>query len=178
MKGLVDFMMLAIFGTAIFVMVSIPAPVFLATQTEQGDLWIKTALESVMEKDNHLSLNRIEVASVNGIVKLGGTVLTDDEKGLAEQIASEIPGVRGIENDIGVLPAVDPNSELEKEAKAVLIENPLLHIGELRVEARNGMVTLEGTVNQTREKHLAKRLVALLPNVHGVVNKIETLGRA
>lgn len=177
MKGLVNLITLVIFGTAIFFMVSIPAPVSPATQTEQGDLWIKTALESVMEKDNRLSLNRIEVASLNGIVKLGGTVLTDDEKSLAERIASQIPGVKGIENDMDVLPAVDSNSELEKEAKATLIENPLLHIGELRVQARDGVVTLNGVVQQSKEKRLAKRLVALLPHVYSVVNKIENLHR-
>lgn len=178
MKGLVNFMMLAIFVTVIFFMVSMPVSLSPVGQIDQGDLWIKTALESVMEKDNRLSLNRIEVAAVDGIVKLGGTVLTDDEKGLAEQIASQIPSVRGIENDIVVLPAVDPNSELEKEAKATLIENPLLHIGELSVRARDGVVTLNGIVQQSREKRLARRLVVLLPHVYSVVNKIEALGRA
>jgi len=178
MKGLFNLTVLAIFGTAIFIMVSMPAPASPVAQTAPGDLWITTALESVMEKDSRLSLSRIEVASVNGIVKLGGTVLTDDEKGLAEQIASQIPGVTGIENNVGVLPAAGPDSALEKEAKATLIENPLLHIGALAVSARDGVVTLKGLVYQNRDKRLARRLVALLPNVHSVVNKIEALGRA
>jgi len=172
MKELAVFIMLAIGGIVLFDMASIAAP------ADPGDLWIKSALESVIEKDNRLSLNHIDVASLNGTVKLNGMVLTEDEKGLAERMASQIPGVKGIENDINVLPAVDPNSELEKEAKATLIENPLLHIGELQVRARDGVVTLNGVVQQSKEKRLARRLVALLPNVHGVVNRIETLRQA
>jgi len=104
--------------------------------------------------------------------------MTDDEKGLAELIAMEIPGVKGIENDIEVLPPVDPDSELQKETRVELIDNPLFHIHDLNVRARNGVVTLRGLVQRNQEKHLARRLVARLPHVHRVVNKIEALERA
>jgi len=178
MKKQVCYFNLAILGVAIFLTLSIPAPAARAGQADPGDLWIKSAMESVMQKDGRLNLNRLKVRSQNGIVKLGGTAMTDDEKGLAELIAMEIPGVKGIENDIEVLPPVDPDSELQKETRVELIDNPLFHIHDLNVRARNGVVTLRGLVQRNQEKHLARRLVARLPHVHRVVNKIEALERA
>jgi osmotically-inducible protein OsmY len=149
-----------------------------AMQPEKSDLWIKTALESDMENDGHLDFNRIGVSSHNGIVKLEGTVLTGEEKGLAELIAMQIPGVRGVENDMRVIPPLDQDIAIEKLVRAALIENPLLDIKQLRVHVVNGIVTLQGIVDRTRERHLADRLVSMLPDVDNVVDKMETLQKA
>ncbi|HET6464798.1 MAG TPA: BON domain-containing protein [Nitrospiria bacterium] len=149
-----------------------------AMQHEKSDLWIKTAVESFMERDGHLNLNRIGVSSHSGIVKLNGTVYTGEEKGLAELIAMQIPGVRGVENDMRVIPPLDQDIAIEKQARAALIENPLLDIEQLRVRAADGVVTLLGIVDRNREKHLADRLVSMLPDVHKVVDRMETLRRA
>jgi osmotically-inducible protein OsmY len=176
MKKLIYLLVLAIYGVAIYSFFSTPTAASRAGQADSGDLWITSAIHSVMEKDSRLSPNQIEVASLKGIVKLDGRALTEDEKGLAEEIAMQIPGVKGIENDIEVLPAIDSDSELQDQTRTELIENPLLHIRELDVEARNGVVTLNGVVSQSRDKHLAGRFVAGLPNVHAVINRIETLG--
>jgi osmotically-inducible protein OsmY len=154
------------------------APASHAMQREKSDLWIKTALESDMEKDGHLDLNRIGVSSHHGIVKLDGTVLTGEEKGLAELIAMQIPGVRGVENDILVIPPLDPDIAIEKQARAALIENPLLDIRQLRVHVVNRIVTLQGIVLRTRERHIADRLVSMLPDVDNVVDKLEALPKA
>jgi osmotically-inducible protein OsmY len=149
-----------------------------AMQQEKSDLWIKTALEFDMEKDGHLNLNRVGVSSHNGVVKLEGTVVTGEEKGLAELIAMQIPGVRGVENDMRVIPPLDQDIAIEKQAEAALIENPLLRIWQLRVHAVNGIVTLWGIVDGSRERHLADRLVSMLPAIDKVVDKMETLPRA
>jgi osmotically-inducible protein OsmY len=154
------------------------APASHAMQREKSDLWIKTALESDMEKDGHLDLNRIGVSSHHGIVKLDGTVLTGEEKGLAELIAMQIPGVRGVENDMRVIPPLDPDIAIEKQARAALIENPLLDIRQLRVHVVNRIVTLQGIVLRTRERHIADRLVSMLPDVDNVVDKLEALPKA
>jgi osmotically-inducible protein OsmY len=153
------------------------APASHAMKLEKSDLWIKTALESVIEKDGHLNLNRIGVTSHNGIVTLKGMVLTGEEKGLAELLAMQIPGVRGVESDIRVIPPLDRDIAIEKQARAALIENPLLDIKQLRVHVVNGNVTLQGIVDRSRERHLADRLVSMLPDVDKVVDKMETLRR-
>lgn len=159
---------------AVFLVILIPGPASPATPMEKGDLWIKTATESTMEKDGHLNLNRIGVSSHHGIVKLEGTVLTGEEKGLAELIAMQIPGVRGVQNNILVIPPLDQDIAIEKKARSTLIENPLIDIRQLRVRVVNGIVTLRGIVDRSRERHFADRLVSMLPDVSKVVDKMET----
>lgn len=143
-----------------------------------SDLWITTALKSVMERNGHFDLDHIGLSVNHGTVDLSGSVLTGEEKGLAELLAMQIPGVKAVENGIRVIPALDRDIEIEKESKSALLENSLLHIRELSVEARDGIVTLKGIVYQPEEKQLANRLVTLLPGVKGVRNKIEVLGQA
>jgi len=168
----------ALWLASVLIATLIQAPASHAMQPEKSDLWINTALEFDMEKDGHLNMNRIGVSSHNGVVQLEGTVVTGEEKGLAELIAMQIPGVRGVENDLRVIPPLDQDIVIEKQARAALIENPLLDIGQLRVHAVNGIVTLWGIVDRSRERHLADRLVSMVPAVEKVVDKMETLPRS
>jgi len=144
----------------------------------KNDVWIETALESVMEKDGRFDLDRIETATHHGVVTLSGTVFTGDEKGLAELLAMQIPGVKAVENEIRVVPAMTRDIGLEKKSRSALIENPLLNIRDLEVRASGGVVTLKGIVYRTGEKSLARSLVHQLPGVRRVVDRIEYLQRA
>ena len=76
-----------------------------------------------------------------------------------------------------VIPPLDQDIAIEKQARAALIENPLLEIEQLHVRVSNGIVTLWGIVDRSREKHLADRLVSMLPSVEKVIDKMETLPR-
>ena len=140
-----------------------------------GDLWIKAAVETVIERDGRLDLDDIRVSCHNGIVKLSGTVLADEEKGLAAQLVMEVPDVRGIENNIQVVPVLSENIKVEKEAEATLLANPLLHIRELKIRALYGMVTVKGIVYHKSEKIFVTELLSDLPDVKQVINKIEVL---
>jgi osmotically-inducible protein OsmY len=143
-----------------------------------SDLWIKTALEAIMERDGRFDLEHIDVSVREGIVKLTGSVFTSDEKGLAELLAVQVPGVKAIEDDIFVIPALNQDLALEKESRSVLFENPLLHIVSLKVHAKDGIITLNGIVYGSDEKHLANKIVAMLPGVQVVRNQIEVLHQA
>ncbi len=143
------------------------------SQSEHSDLWVKTALESVMEKDPELDLDRIGVNVDHSTIKLSGTVLTGLEKGEAEKLAMLIPGVKAVENDIRVIPDLNQDIEDDKEAKSDLLENPLLRIRDLKVHTVNGVITLQGIVNRANEKPLASNIAAMDSGVDGVINKIE-----
>lgn len=168
---------------SVLLMVMIPVPASPAMQMEKGDLWIKTALESIMEKDGYFnvdgysSLDRVHVSVHRAIVKLGGAVLTGDEKGEAEVLAMQVPGVHAVENDIHVIPVMNKEVELEKESDSAIDENPLLDIRELRVRAQDGTVTLEGIAPRGYEEQLADQLVKMIFGVDAVHDKIEVLKR-
>jgi osmotically-inducible protein OsmY len=162
----------------VFILWAFSQPTTALSQSEHTDLWVKTALESVMEKDPELDLDRIGVNVDHGTIKLNGTVLTGLEKGEAEKLAMLIPGVKAIENNIRVIPDLDQDIEDDKEAKSDLLEDPLLYVRDLKVHTVYGVTTLHGIVNQANEKRLASNIAAMDPGVDRVINKIEIVHAA
>ena len=170
MKVLFSSARVVILGMVLLIILSAPA-----SAGHRGDLRIKTAVESVIERDGRLDLDDLGVSCHNGIVKLSGTVLAGEEKGLAAQLAMEVPDVQGIENDIQVVPILNENFKVEKEAESTLLANPFLHIRELKIRARYGIVTVKGIVYHKSEKRFVSELLSELPDVKRVINKIEVL---
>jgi osmotically-inducible protein OsmY len=175
MKRHVGFLEMVIAGIILSVPMSNGVSISSAMETRNGDLWIKAALEAVIEKDGRLVLDDLNVSSHDGIVKLGGVVVTADEKALAELLATQVPGVKGVENDIMVEPPLDQDFKVEKDAERTIIENPLVHITELKIRSRGGIVTLRGIVKRESEKKFAGELLSELPDVERVKDKIEVL---
>ena len=140
-----------------------------------NDFWIQSALDSVLEKDGDFDLDQVSVVIREGNVRLKGNVLTEEEKGHAEQIAMQIPGVQALENDIHVIPPVNRDVDLEKQIQSEIFENPLLHIRDLRVLSKDGTVTINGIVRTPFEKKLMDSLVLGFPGVKGLREKAEVL---
>ena len=143
-----------------------------------SDRWIRTTLESEMERDAVFDLDRVRVTVDRGTVKLGGTVRTDDERGEAELLAMATHGAKAIQDNIHVMPNVSLTVKLDKEIRSDLLENPTLRIRDLRVHTMKGDVSLQGIVHHRDEKGRAEELVALVPGVDAVHDKMEVLHRA
>jgi osmotically-inducible protein OsmY len=143
-----------------------------------SDRWIKTTLESEMENDAMFDLDHVRVAVDHGTVNLGGTVRTGDERGEAELLAMSTHGTKAIRDNINVMPNVNLNVKMDKEIRSDLIENPTLRIRDLRVRIVKGDVSLHGIVHHRDEKGRADELVALVPGVDAINDKMEVLHRA
>jgi osmotically-inducible protein OsmY len=157
------------------VAVAVQARPALALAPEATDLWLATAAEAVFERAGRLDPWRLTVTCERGIVRLAGAVITQQERTLAEALAAEVRGVRGVRNDIIVVPAVDLDQVLAAEVRAALIDSPLVAVDALRVDARRGVVTLHGIARRPGDRDRAERLAAELPRVQRVVNAIEML---
>lgn len=153
------------------------APAFGLESPTRGDLWILTALESVMERDGRLTLGQVRASCHKGVIALRGTVPTEDDRGVAEQLALLIPGIQGIENDLSVAVAVDENDRLGQAVRSALMEDPSIQVKALTVRAQEGVVTLTGVVPERRQRRMADRLARMTPNVRQVVDHL-TLQRA
>jgi osmotically-inducible protein OsmY len=90
-----------------------------------------------------------------------------------------------VSNEIGVRPEgaegtakdIDNNldSGIEKNYKAALTENRLDN-QHIRVDVKNGVVTLKGDVDNMQQRQQAEKLAANIPNVQQVVNELEVKG--
>jgi osmotically-inducible protein OsmY len=138
---------------------------------------VKASLEQADLKDVTVS----EDADKNTIT-LGGTLHSEDAKTRAGNVAQSSAGPRIIANEISVEPVgnegqarkIESNVDdgIESNYKAVLISKGLdkQHI---RYNAKNGVLTLKGSVKSPTQRQEAQELAKNTPNVEQVVNELQ-----
>lgn len=137
---------------------------------------------------NALNSNNLGDISVSqdqskGVMTLTGNVASADQKSEAETLVKQAAPDYAVANNIGVRPpgaesqakAVDSNldSGIEDNFKASLKANKNLDDQSIDYSARNGTLTLKGSVKTTAQKKEAGNLAKKVPNVTEVVNEIE-----
>jgi osmotically-inducible protein OsmY len=138
---------------------------------------VKNALKQAELTDVNVS----EDATKN-TVTLSGKVHSEDAKLQAARVAQTAGGDRLIVNEISVQPVgvesdakdVAKNSDeaIEKNYKAVLIAQGL-DKQRINYDAKNGVLTLAGSVKSVPQRVEAEKLAQAVPNVQQVVNQIE-----
>jgi osmotically-inducible protein OsmY len=105
-----------------------------------------------------------------------------DAKRNAGDVAQAAAGNRIIANEVSVQPvgaeseakdmASNLDDAIEKNYKAMLIAKGL-DKEHIRFDAKNGVLTLKGTVKSGPERQEAQQLAQAVPNVHQVLNQID-----
>ena len=116
------------------------------------------------------------------LVTLTGNVKDEGVRQQATQLAQNSAQGWAIANEISVLPQGDESAAksiagniddaIEKTYKATLISNRLDKEG-IRFHAKNGVLELNGTVDNPNIRQQAQTLAATVPNVAQVVNKLD-----
>jgi len=138
---------------------------------------VQKALEQADLKDVTVSEDRDK-----NTITLGGTLHSDDAKRNAGDVAQAAAGSRVIANEISVQPvgmqseAEDVSSNLDgaiqKNYKAALIAKGL-DKQDIHFDAKNGVLTLKGSVNSAPQRQEAQQLAQAVPNVQQVLNQID-----
>ena len=138
---------------------------------------VKTALAQADLRDVSVS----EDSSKNTIT-LTGTLHSDDAKTRAGEIAQSNAGSRVVANEISVEPVgnesaarkIESNVDdgIESNYKAGLISKGL-DKRDIRFSAKNGVLTLTGSVKNPAERKEAQLIAQNTPNVNQVVNQID-----
>jgi hyperosmotically inducible periplasmic protein len=138
---------------------------------------VKNALVQADLKEVNISED-----SAKNTITLSGTLHSDDAKTRAGQIAQANAGPRVVANEISVEP-VGNEGEAKKEqsnlddgiennCKANMVSKGLdkQHVS---CSAKNGVLTLKGSVKTPAERKTAEQLAQNVPNVQQVVNEIQ-----
>jgi osmotically-inducible protein OsmY len=138
---------------------------------------VKQALEQADLKDVTVSEDRDK-----NTITLGGTLHSDDAKQRAEDVAKSAASGRIVANEIGVEPvgmesqakdiASNRDDAIEKNYKAAIIEKGL-DKEHIRCDAKNGVLTLKGSVRTPSQRKEAQQLAQAVPDVQQVVNKLD-----
>ncbi len=138
---------------------------------------VKKALEQAELTDVSVSEDRDK-----NTVTLGGTVHSDDAKMKATEVTKAVAGSRIVVNEVSVQPvgaeseaksiASNEDEAIEKNYKAALISSGLdkQHID---FDAKNGVLTLKGSVKTVREREKAQQIASAVPKVQQVLNQID-----
>jgi hyperosmotically inducible protein len=142
----------------------------------------KSAVTNAMSSNNLGSVN-VSQDQDKGVMTLSGDVDSADQKAQAEALAKQAAPDYTVANEIGVRPpgaesqakAVDSNldSAIEDNYKASLKANKHLDDQSIDYSAKNGTLTLKGSVKTAAQKAEAGKLAKQVPNVQQVVNEIE-----
>lgn len=155
---------------------------------ELKDAWLDGKIETAYALNRHLNPFSIDTRVNNGVVQLSGTVESDIDRDLAEQIALSVEGVAEVENDIEV--SADAGAEGSGESSGAfmqavndatttaVVKSKLLANGntgglQIDVDTKNGVVQLSGKVGSSEEKDLAERIAMNTDGVSEVNSQLQ-----
>jgi len=136
------------------------------------DAQITNAVDYKLLTDAALLNMQIFAKTSNGIVTLAGTADHLIAKERAVKIAQTLRGVRGVVNTITLdIPTV-PDAELLKNVQSALRYDAATDAYDIQSEAKDGVVTLSGTVQSYHEMQLAEFVVKSVKGVRELKNNI------
>eukprot|EP00913_Durusdinium_trenchii_P008803 g8269.t1 len=142
-----------------------------AEDREYTDQQISDHIDDELLLDHAVLSSRIDVQTTAGIVTLTGTVDNILSKDRAARIAETVKGVRSVINRIEVKPPKFLKDEvLRNEIVSSLAADPATDSWEIDVVARDGAVTLTGTVGSRQERELAGKVAKGVRGVTRLTN--------
>lgn len=161
-------------ATVLALVVTSVAPSAAAGQDrELSDSEISLAVESELIASEAVNSHNVNVSTLDGIAKLSGTVDHLLAKRKVVDIAEATKGVRSIVNTIVVKPPQRNDAQLQRDISDALLTDPAADSYEVDVSARDGVVTLTGTVDSYAEKQLAEEVAAGIRGVIDVKNNLD-----
>ena len=141
-----------------------------------ADLEIKTLISDALSKNADVGDKRIGTEVENRMVTLSGTVETASQKHAAEQIAWQVPGVQGVQDNLSATNArAIPESadvKLVRRVEFELYSTKAISLKTMQIHAENGTVTLTGNVGSRAEKLLAEKVAQSVEGVRKVMNSL------
>ena len=116
--------------------------------------------------------NQIDIKVEQGVVTLSGKVETLHQKDIAQSYASNMLGVKGINNLIEIEPKLS-TSIVKKNIQDALMRQAIHDVENIVVSINQNTVTLAGKVKSWPEKNCVINAAWLAPKVSNVIDKLQ-----
>ncbi len=134
---------------------------------------IRQAVHAVLQRDPRLAGAHATAAVKDGVVSLMGSVNSAHERRAAEEAAAGVPGVRGVDNGLTVVPSSLPDDDsVEMRVRAALSRTPYFDPDRVTAEVVNGVVYLTGQVSSPFERLRVQYAVFAVPGVVDIVDRL------
>ena len=144
----------------------------LPTSRERSDTEIAHAAQNALKWDTEVPDTRVKARVENGWLWLEGDLEWQFEKEAAVRAVRYLAGVKGVTNALRVKPTHVSPFEVGQKIKAALVRSASFDAGRIVVEAKNGKVTLRGTVRSWAELKDAEQAAWAAPGVTEVDDRI------
>jgi len=150
-----------------------------AATSSAYDAWVTAKVKMALMAEPGLSPLKINVDTDHGVVTLFGIVSDDVTRDKAGMSAKKIRGVKGIENELQVVPDVAANrvevqdDGLTDAVQARLDAHTELEKADISIEVKNGVVRLTGVVKSQRDRLTALTVASATPGVTSVVDGLQ-----
>ena len=169
--------MFARFIAAMMVVLAVSAPAWAA---DRKDLQVAHDVSrQVLTYPQFSIFDSVHMQVDSGVVTLTGKVTMPFKKNDLEKRIGKIDGVRGLRNDIGVLPVSQFDDDLRHRVSRAIYTNPsfwnyaAMANPPIHIIVEGGHVTLAGVVNSNVERMLARSLATGLGEL-SVTNALKT----
>ncbi len=135
------------------------------------------AVMEALAYNPHVHADEIAVQALDerGDIVLRGTVGSIVQQAEAVRTATQVPGVRHVEDGLQVrLMGIDGQADADTEAAVLdaLAADDVVHARDIEVDVKDGAVTLSGLVEVVSQRERAERVVLGVPGVASVDNRL------
>ena len=155
---------------ALLLAATLPVALFASTATDRK---LEDAAKASYNYRTVLD-NEVSVKATDGTVTLTGTVQDKDDRALAEDTVENLPGVVSVDNQIVVKSDVPEHSDawIALKIRSELLVKANVSATSTKVDVKDGVVTLTGTVKNLAQKDLTEAYVKDIDNVKAVRNQL------
>jgi osmotically-inducible protein OsmY len=144
-------------------------------QASQMDERIESTARNSYVFKTFLQDDDIKIVSMDGNVTLTGIVADNFNKSLAQETLAGIPGVKNVDNRLGVKgesPTANSDAWLRNKVKATLLFHRSVNGLKIEVNVKGGIVNLRGGAESLAQKELAAEYARDVEGVKGVNNEM------
>lgn len=144
------------------------------TDDRLADTDITDAIELLFLLQKGVTSQLIDVRTHEGIVELTGFTSCLLSRERAEEMAKAVRGVRGVINELEIRTPDIPDEELLHSVEQALKQDPATREYNVRCQACDGRVTVEGTLQSWAEQQLVLQVLKSVRGVREIEKRLNT----
>jgi hyperosmotically inducible periplasmic protein len=140
---------------------------------------IESSAKATYVFQTYLKGDDIKFDSKDGVVTLTGTVATESHKAMAQEIVTDLPGVKSVNNDLTLAGEPSASSSdlwIKDKVKTTLLFHRSVSAVNTEVGVQDGAVTLSGVASSDAERELASEYARDVDGVKSVDNRMTVSG--
>lgn len=138
------------------------------------DAAIATGIRRALHTDPLVPDEKVELIVRDGLATLGGKVGYAYQRRAAIDSARRIYGVKAVHDEILIAPPQQSDDDMKHEIESALRRRIPSAARHIRVDVREGVVTLRGNVQYFTERLQAEKAAWMTESVRNVVNSLTT----